>query len=295
MSTITTTIARPEPPVRLDGDGDGPAAPQMPARPGSFRRYLRETGLLVGRSMRTIPRVPERLLDVTLQPIMFTLLFLYVFGSAIDVPGMRYQDYLLPGLLGQGLAFGVMGAGAATATDFSSGVIDRFRSLPVTRLSVISAQVVSQMLEQILGMVLIIGLGLALGWRPDLDAWGVVQLSGLVLLGLFAFTWFGVLLGMLVRSSDAVQGLGFGILFPLAFLAGTFVPIEGMALVPRAIAQWDPISALVAAVREICQGTQSHGSWQLEHPVPAMVGWCVLLIAVCVPVALRRFTSSGAR
>ena len=293
MSTITATIARPEPAV--PGDGDGPTAPQLPARPSSFRRYLRETGLLVGRSMRTIPRVPERLLDVTLQPIMFTLLFLYVFGSAIDVPGMRYQDYLLPGLLGQGLAFGVMGAGAATATDFSSGVIDRFRSLPVTRLSVISAQVVSQMLEQILGMALIIGLGLALGWRPDLDAWGVVQLSGLVLLGLFAFTWFGVLLGMLVRSSDAVQGLGFGILFPLAFLAGTFVPIEGMALVPRAIAQWDPISALVAAVRELCQGTQSHGSWQLEHPVPAMVAWCVLLIAVCVPVALRRFTRSGSR
>jgi ABC-2 type transport system permease protein len=295
VSTITATIARPEPAVSLDGDGDGPAAPRLPARPGSFRRYLRETSLLVGRSMRTIPRVPERLLDVTLQPIMFTLLFLYVFGSAIDVPGMRYQDYLLPGLLGQGLAFGVMGAGAATATDFSSGVIDRFRSLPVTRLSVISAQVVSQMLEQILGMALIIGLGLALGWRPDLDAWALVQLSGLLLLGLFAFTWFGVLLGMLVRSSDAVQGLGFGILFPLAFLAGTFVPIEGMALIPRAIAQWDPISALVAAVRELCQGTQSHGSWQLEHPVAAMVGWCVLLIAVCVPVALRRFARSGSR
>ena len=296
MSTVTATIARPEPAAtRIGGDGTGRVAPDLPARPGSFRRYVRETSLLVGRSMRTIPRVPERLLDVTLQPIMFTLLFLYVFGSAIDVPGMRYQDYLLPGLLGQGLAFGVMGAGAATATDFSSGVIDRFRSLPVTRLSVISAQVIGQMLEQILGMVLIIGLGLALGWRPDLDAWGVVQLSGLILLGLFAFTWFGVLLGMLVRSSDAVQGLGFGILFPLAFLAGTFVPIEGMALVPRAIAHWDPISALVAAVRQISQGTESHGSWQLEHPVAAMVGWCVLMIAVCVPVALRRFTRSGSR
>jgi ABC-2 type transport system permease protein len=295
VSTITATVARPESALGADRDRHGAPATQPPARPGTFRRYLRETGLLVGRSMRTIPRVPERLLDVTLQPVMFTVLFLYVFGSAIDVPGMRYQDYLLPGLIGQGLAFGVMGAGAATATDFSSGVIDRFRSLPVTRLSVISAQVVSQMLEQILGMVLIIGLGLALGWRPDLDVWGVVQLTGLVLLGLFAFTWFGVLLGMLVRSSDAVQGLGFGILFPLAFLAGTFVPIEGMALVPRAIAQWDPISALVAAVREICQGTQTHGSWQLEHPVIAMVGWCVLLIAVCVPVALRRFTRAGSR
>jgi len=287
MSPSTSTLVRP-------GAEEAPSAerrlvPELGTRPGSFRRYVRETALLVGRGLRTIPRVPERLLDVTIQPIMFTLLFLYVFGSAIDVPGMRYQDYLLPGLLGQGLAFGVMGAGAATAADFSSGVIDRFRSLPVTRLAVISAQVVGQVLEQIIGMAIVVGLGLALGWRPDLTAWGFLELSGLVLLGLFAFTWLGVLIGMTFRSPDAVQGLGFGVLFPLAFLAGTFVPIDGMAAVPRAIAEWDPISALVAAVRQVCQGSHTSGSWQLEHPVPAMIGWCGLVIAVCVPLALRRF------
>ena len=106
----------------------------LPPRGRPFSRYLRETWLLIRRSLRTIPRVPERLSDVTIQPIVFTLLFLYVFGSAIRIPGMRYQDYLLPGLLGQSLAFGVIGAGVATATDFSTGVIDRFRALPVTRL-----------------------------------------------------------------------------------------------------------------------------------------------------------------
>jgi ABC-type multidrug transport system permease subunit len=103
-----------------------------------------------------------------------------------------------------------------------------------------------------------------------------------------------VLLGMTFRSPDAVQGIGFGVLFPLAFLAGTFVPIEGMKAVPRAIAEWDPISALVAAVRHVCQGTDSTGSWQLEHPVVAMIGWCVLLIVVCVPLALRRFATTPA-
>jgi ABC-2 type transport system permease protein len=261
----------------------------------SFRRYVRDTGLLVGRSLRTVPRVPERLLDVTLQPILFTLLFLYVFGSAIHVPGMRYQDYLLPGLLGQSLAFGVIGAGVATATDFGSGVVDRFRSLPISRLSVISAQVIGQVLEQILGIAIVLGLGLALGWRPQLGIGGGIELALLVLLGLFAFTWFGVLLGMSVRSSDAMQGLGFGIIFPLSFLAGTFVPIAGMAAVPRAIALWDPISALVAGVRWVSQGTPAHGSWQLEHPVVAMVGWSVIIIAVCVPLALRRFARVGAR
>ncbi len=265
-----------------------------PAAPNRLVRYVRETSLLVGRSLRTIPRVPERLSDVTIQPLVFTLLFLYVFGSAIHIPGIRYQDYLLPGLVGQGLAFGVIGAGVATATDFTSGVIDRFRSLPVTRLSVITAQVIGQMIEQILGMTIIIGIGLLLGWRPQLTPVKFVELVALIVLGLSAFTWFGVLLGMIVRNSDAMQGIGFAIVFPLSFLAGTFVPIAGMREVPRVIGEWDPLSALVASVRNICQGTTTHGSWQLDHPVPAMIGWCVLIIAVCVPLALRRFRTTTA-
>jgi ABC-type multidrug transport system permease subunit len=156
-------------------------------------------------------------------------------------------------------------------------------------LSVITAQVIGQILEQILGMVIIAGIGLGLGWRPHLSLGSGLELGALVLLGLVAFTWFGVLLGMLVRSSDAMQGLGFAIVFPLSFLAGTFVPIQGMKTVPRVIGDWDPLSALVAAVRQVCQGIHAHGSWQLTHPIVAMCGWCVLIIAVCVPLALRRF------
>jgi ABC transporter DrrB family efflux protein len=273
--------------------GSAQRIPALPPRPRRFVRYLRETGLLVGRGLRTIPRVPERLSDVTIQPIMFTLLFLYVFGSAIHVPG-SYQNYLLPGLLGQSVAFGVIGAGVATSTDFSSGVVDRFRSLPVIRMSVISAQVIGQIIEQILGIVIVAGVGLALGWRPHLGGGRAVELVALMLLGLFAFTWVGVLAGMLIRSSDAMQGIGFAVMLPLSFLAGTFVPISGMKLVPRAIAEWDPLSALVAAVRQVCQGTQSSGSLQLDHPVPAMIAWCLLIIAVCVPLALRRFRTASA-
>jgi ABC-2 type transport system permease protein len=266
----------------------------LPPRPARFSRYLRETALLIGRGLRMIPRVPERLSDVTIQPIVFTLLFLYVLGSAIHIPGIRYQDYLLPGLIGQGLSFGLIGAGVATATDFSSGVVDRFRSLPVTRLSVISAQVIGQIIEQVLGMLIIGGMGLALGWRPHLSVFGFFELCALVLLGLFAFTWAGVLLGMLVRSSDAMQGIGFALVFPLSFLAGTFVPISGMRAVPRAIGEWDPLSALVASVRQICQGVHVQGSWQLEHPIVAMIGWCALIICICVPLALRRFRQTTA-
>ncbi|CAN5720217.1 ABC transporter permease [soil metagenome] len=269
-------------------------AEPLPARARGWARYVQETSLLVGRSLRTIRRVPERLSDVTIQPIIFTLLFTYVFGSAIHIPGMRYQDYLLPGLIGQSLGFGIIGAGVATANDFSTGVVDRFRSLPINPLSVISAQVIGQIIEQILGMVIVISLGLALGWRPDIGVAGAFELAGLVLLGLFAFTWFGVLLGMLIRSPDAMQGIGFAIVFPLSFLAGTFVPISGMQAIPRAIGEWDPLAAFVAGIREVCTGVGSSGSWPLEHPIPAMIAWCIAITAVCMPLALRRFRSLAA-
>src|SRR5580692_7404610 len=124
--------------------------------------FLREALLLVGRSLRGITRVPERLLDVTIQPIVFILLFLYVFGSAIHVHG-SYKDYLFPGIIGQSLAFGTIGAGVATANDMTEGVVDRFRSLPIGRLSIITGQVMGQVCEAILGLVIVVVFGLALG------------------------------------------------------------------------------------------------------------------------------------
>jgi ABC-2 type transport system permease protein len=265
-----------------------------PGGPTRFVRFVRDTALLTGRSLRAIPRVPERLLDVTIQPIVFILLFLYVFGSAIHVHGISYKDYLFPGILGQSLAFGVIGAGTATASDMTEGVIDRFRSMPVSRLSIISGEVMGQFCEQVLGIVITVLFGLALGWSPHLSLLHGIELVGLLALGMLAFTWCGVLVGMLVRSPDAVQGMGFIVILPLTFMAGTFVPISGMDAIPRAIAQWDPISALVATVRSLTQGVHTGGSWQLSHPELAMVGWCLLLMAVCVPLALRRFNRTVA-
>ena len=172
----------------------------------------------------------------------------------------------------------------------TEGVIDRFRSLPINRLSIITGQVMGQVCEQVLGLVITVGFGLALGWDPQLTVLGGLELAALMLLGIFAFTWCGVLFGMLVRSPDAVQGIGFIVILPLTFMAGTFVPIAGMDAVPRAIAQWDPISALVATVRDLTTpGFVSGGSWQLDHPELAMIGWCLLLLAICMPLALRRF------
>jgi ABC-type multidrug transport system permease subunit len=269
-------------------------APELPQRPTGFApvRFLQDVALLTGRSLRSIPRVPERLLDVTIQPIIFILLFLYVFGSAIHVAGISYKDYLFPGIIGQSLAFGVIGAGVATSNDMQEGVVDRFRSLPISRLSIITGQVMGQFCEALLGMVITVCFGLILGWNPHFSLIHGIELFALMVLGVFAFTWTGVLLGMIVRSPDAMQGMGFIIILPLTFLAGTFVPIEGLDAVPRAIAEWDPISALVATVRHLTEGYPSAGSWQLAHPEIAMALWCLLLIGITVPLALRRFNNT---
>jgi ABC-2 type transport system permease protein len=257
-------------------------------------RFVRDTSLLTWRSLRAIPRVPERLLDVTIQPVIFILLFLYVFGSAIHVPGISYKDFLFPGIIAQTVAFGVIGAGTATATDMSEGVIDRFRSMPINRLSIITGEVIGQFCEQVLGIVITISVGLALGWRPDLTVLHGIELAALLALGVFAFTWAGVLMGLLIRSPDAVQGAGFIVMLPLAFMGGTFVPIAGMDAIPRAIAEWDPVSALVATARSLTTHLHSSGSLQLDHPELAMLAWCLIILAVCVPLALRRFNRTTA-
>ena len=265
-----------------------------PTRPG-VAREVRETLLLAGRSLRTIPRVPERLLDVTIQPVVFIVLFLYVLGSAVHVPGMSYTDFLLPGVIAQQIAFSVIGAGTATATDLHEGVVDRFRSLPIARLAVVTGQVIGQFCEALLGVVVVAGIGFVLGWSPDMGFGDAVVAVVLVLFTLFAFMWAGVVLGLSFRTPDAVQGVGFSVVLPLTFMAGTFVPIAGMDLVPRTIAEWNPVSPLVAALRELSGGVNdAGGSWPLEHPIAGAFLWAAVLLAVCVPLALVRFRRATA-
>ncbi|MEI9976224.1 MAG: ABC transporter permease [Ignavibacteriota bacterium] len=206
---------------------------------------------------------------------------------------MSYVDYLIPGIIGQGVTFGIIGAGVATSNDMQEGVIDRFRAMPVRRLSIVTGEVLGQYCEQILGLVVYLALGLICGWRPQLTFGGALQLGGLLLIAMFAFTWMGVYFGMLVHSPDAVQGVGFMVVFPLSFLAGAFVPIASMAKVPRFIGRWDPISAVVAAVRHLAQGYASQGSWLLAHAELATLLWSLLLLAIFVPLALRRFNNTA--
>jgi len=263
-----------------------------PARPGLVRE-ARETLLLAGRSLRTIPRVPERLIDVTVQPVIFIVLFLYVLGSAVHVPGMTYTDFLLPGVIAQQIAFSVIGAGTATAVDMHEGVVDRFRSLPIARISVVTGQVLGQFCEALLGVTVVTVLGFLLGWSPEMSLGDVVVAVALVVFALFSFMWAGIVLGLSFRSPDAVQGVGFTIMLPLTFMAGTFVPIAGMDAVPRTIAEYNPISPLVAALRELTGGAHSAGgSWPLDHPVAGAFLWSAVILVVCVPLALVRFRAA---
>ena len=258
-------------------------------------RFVRDCLLLTARSLRSIPRVPERLLDVTIQPIVFILLFLYVFGSAIHVPGISYKDYLFPGIIGQSLAFSVIGAGVATSNDLREGVVDRFRSLPINRLAIITSQVLGQFCEALLGMAIVICFGLILGWSPHLTVGHGIELAALLLLGQFAFTWAGVFFGMLVRSPDAMQGVGFIVIFPLSFMAAHLRADLRHGRGAQGDCGVGPDLCARGLRPQPDPGHRSSGSWQLDHPEIAMVLWCVLIIAICVPLALRRFNRTLAQ
>src|SRR5690349_13420523 len=193
-----------------------------------MRDWLRDTWVFAGRNAQHIRRLPEKLLDVTVQPIMFVLLFAYVFGGAIGVPGGNYREYLIAGILVQSIAFGMMGPATSIATDQQEGVIDRFRSLPAKRSAYLSGHFLSELSGQALAISILLGSGLIIGWRTHTNL--VHVLGGMLLLALFAaaMVWVGTLIGLSVRTPDAVMGVGFTVVFPLTFISNAFVPTVTM-------------------------------------------------------------------
>ncbi len=254
--------------------------------------WWRHTLVFAGRNLQHIRQIPEKLLDVTVQPLMFVLLFAYVFGGAIAVQNGNYREFLIGGILVQSLAFAMMGPATAIATDQQEGVIDRFRSLPVPRSSYLSGHFLAELGGIGISIVILLGTGLAVGWRPHNDVFHVV--GALVLLVLFAaaIVWIGTLIGLFVRSPDAVMGIGFTIVFPLTFISNAFVPIDTMPSVLRTIAEWNPISALVAAVRDLFGndvGQLAPHSWPLQHAVVFAFLSCGIMLLLAVPAALHRY------
>jgi ABC-2 type transport system permease protein len=278
------------------GRGSGsPGAPGLAAESSLARLWwaVKDTWVLAVRSIRRIAREPEQLSDVTIQPVIFVLLFSYVFGSAIHLPGGgSYHQYLISGMFGMAMAGSAPGTAVGLTTDMSTGLIDRFRSLPMSRAAVLAGRTLADLLTQILGIVVLIGTGLAIGWRIHNGIADALLAVGLSMLFAFAMTWAGACAGMLLRSPEAAQQLGFIVFLPLTFLSNAFVPTQGMPSWLQAVADWNPMSAIAASCRSLFGGTNPAATiqaWPMQHPELAVVAWSVALIAIFAPTAVHLY------
>jgi ABC-2 type transport system permease protein len=269
-------------------------APVHTTRASHARDLVSDSLALAGRNLQHVRQIPEKLLDVTIQPVMFVLLFAYVFGGVIHVAGGNYREYLIGGVLVQTLAFGMMGPAISIATDLTEGIVDRLRSLPMARSAYIVGHLLAELAAAMLCAVVLCLSGLIVGWRINTDL--PHALAGFGLLVLFAFTMLvvGTLLGLLVRSPDAAQGVVFIAVFPLTFVANTFVPVGGLPSVLQEIASYNPISAFAAAFRTLFGNPlamPADPSWPLLHPVLSSLLWCAGLLAIATPLMLWRYRS----
>jgi ABC-2 type transport system permease protein len=228
------------------------------------------------RNIAHVRQVPEKLIDVTMQPLMFVLLFGFVFGGVIAVPSGDYREYLIGGL--------------------PEGIVDRFRTLPISRFSFLLGHRIAALAAMTLAIVTLSVSGLLIGWQINGSL--PQALAGYALLLAFAFTmlWIGALIGVMVRSPDAVLGIGFLLVFPLTFLASTFVPIEGLPDGLQQIAEYNRVSSLAAATRELFGNptvVPDSPAWPLAHPVANSLAWCAALLAVAVPLTVHRFRANS--
>ncbi len=262
-------------------------------RLGNLRWLVSDVVVLARRSLARIAREPETLMDVTIQPILFVLLFAYVFGGAIALPGGgSYHEYLIGGMLAMGLAATAPGTAVALVTDMSNGLIDRFRSLPTARSAVLAGRTISDLVTQVIGTVVVAGVGLAIGWRIHSSLADAAVAFGLALLFGYAFTWLGACLGMVLRSPEAAQQMGFVLFLPLTFVSNAFVPTQAMPGWLQPIAEWNPMSAVAAASRHLFGNPNpaaSVPSWPMQHPELAVLGWSVVLLMVFAPLAVHLY------
>lgn len=254
---------------------------------------LRESLVMVRRNLIHTKRQPEMLSDVTVQPIMFVLLFAYVFGASINPgDGFDYKEWLLPGIMGQTIAFSAFIVALGLTNDLEKGIIDRFRSLPMARSSVLVGRSVAALIHSSIGIVVMALTGLLIGWRIHEGFAKAVLAFALVLLFGFAMIWFGVLIGSIMRSPEAVNGVMFTLLFPITFLSNAFVPTDPMPSWLRTIAEWNPISSLVQSMRELWgngPAAPADAPWPLQNPELSTVLWSIGLTLLFAPFALRAY------
>jgi ABC-2 type transport system permease protein len=268
------------------------AAP-TPRTPGPLAQWLSDGWITTRRNLIKIRRVPDILVFTTLQPIMFVLLFSYVYAGSIRIPGSSYKEFIMAGIFAQTVVFGSTFSGSAIANDLRDGIIDRFRTLPMRPSAVLVGRTNGDLLINTLSMAVMMVTGLIVGWRVHSSALEAIAGVALLLGFAYALSWVMALLGMSVRSPEVINNVSFLVLFPLTFISNAFVPSENLPTPLRIFAELNPVSALVLAARtlfgNVPPGTPQAGSWTLQHPIAAVLIGIVVLLVVFVPLAIRRF------
>ena len=253
-----------------------------------------DTWVIARRGLRHMRRQPEMLADATIQPVMFVLMFAYVFGGAIAVPGGgSYKEFLMGGIFAQTIFFGSFGVAISLANDRNNGAIDRFRSLPISRAAVLSGHAVASLIKALLPIGFMSVTGLVVGWRIHSGILDILAGYGLMVTFSFAVIWIGVLLASLVPTPEAVQGVAFVAIFPITFVASTFVPTNTLPGPLRTFAEWNPVTSLSGSLRHLFANPggviPDHGPWALQHPVAYTLLWAAGIVVVCAPVAVRMY------
>jgi ABC transporter DrrB family efflux protein len=245
--------------------------------------------VIAKRNLQHIPRIPAQLLDVTIQPIIFVLLFRFVFGGAIKTSGTSYVNFLMPGIFVQTLIFGGVNTGVGLAEDLQRGLIDRFRSLPMARSAVLAGRTIADLVQSVLGVTVMLTVGMLVGFRPQGNALGWVAALALILLCGFTFSWVGAMMGLIAPNAESVQAIGFMAIFPLTFASSAFVPTSTMPGWLRAFTDHQPVTAIVNATRALLLG-QPVGTtaWQA-------LAWCVGILVVFAPLSVSLYRRRTAR
>jgi ABC transporter DrrB family efflux protein len=257
-------------------------------------------GLVVARrNLIKIKRVPELLVFTTLSPIMFVLLFAYVFGGAISGGDpQQYREFLIAGIFAQTVIFGATTTGAGLADDVQKGIIDRFRSLPMSRTAVLTGRTLSDVVNNVIVLVVMSLTGLVVGWRIRSSFFDA--LAGYLVLIVFAYaiSWVMAYVGLLVPSVEVVNQASFIVIFPITFIANTFVPLESLPRPLEIFAQWNPVSAITAAARELFGNdalTTPATVWPLQHPVLYTLIWSVVILVAFIPLTTWQFRRAASR
>lgn len=255
-----------------------------------------DTAVIVERNLITVRRIPTLLIGATIQPLMFVFLFAYVFGATFG--GGSYREFLMAGIFTQTVVFNAAFTTVGLANDVSDGIIDRLRSLPMSRLAVISGRVASDMVLGVVGLLVMVACGVAIGWRIRGSATDALIAFGLILLFALAMAWVGAVTGLAAPNVPAAQSIGFLWMFPVTFLSSAFISAASLPGPLRAIAEWNPVTAVATACREKFGNIAPPDfppatGWVAEHAVGYSIAWSVGILVVCVPLSLFLYRRSA--